>query len=92
MVKELIQYIVSRKYREVKCSTTDGQNYTISFIIYDIGIVSFTFLDNQTTTSKDIIETIDNCVTAYKRFGMTIAPNRKRPRPIDVPLDEDEDD
>ena len=88
MVKELIQYLTSRKYRDIKCSTTDGRNYILSFVIYDVGRISFTFVDDSSTTSKAITEAIDNCVLAYKNFGMTLVPNRKKPEPVEI----DEDD
>lgn len=91
-MKELLKELIKRKYREIKYSTTDGRNYIIAFIVYDIGKISLTFVDDQSTTGKAVIEAIDNCVTAYKTFGMTLVPNRKRPSPIDASDDEDGDD
>ena len=93
MVKELIQYLTSRKYRDIKCSTTDGRNYILSFVIYDVGKISFTFVDEQSSTNKTICATIDNCVMAYKNFGMVLVPNRRRPEPVEIDEDDyDEDD
>jgi hypothetical protein len=88
-MKELLQTLTKRKYREIVCKTTDGSKFLLQFSILNECRISLEFdADNSTS---DVLASIDNVLRAYKEHKLLFTPFRHKSN-VDVDTDEDGND
>lgn len=83
-MKELLQTLTKRKYREIVCKTTDGLKFSLRFVIYNECRISLEFDANA--DPETILNSIDSVLRAFKEHKLVFTTLRKLSR------EEDEDD